>query len=127
MPLRKNKGFTLVELLVAAYILLVGICGILSLFVNTLTSSESSWDTTTATSHAQYVLEEMQTKLNLSEIRLTNWKKWVGDTGLLTLPDENITITFGDPTSDPLDIQVVDQWQRKKRLNTVTLRTKLTK
>ncbi len=127
MYLKQNKSFTLVELLVAAYILLIGICGILALFVNTMTSTELAWDTTVATSHAQYILEEMQNKKTLADIQTVDWYQWAQEQKLNTLPQETFTVTYTDPTSDPLDIQVVDQWQRKSRTNNVTLRTKLTK
>jgi len=127
MTLKQNKGFTLVELLVAVYVLLIGICGILSLFINSMSSIQSSWDLTTATTHAQYILEEMQSINNLGEIELTDWSQWAQKQNLNTLPEETFNVTYSDPPNDPLDIQVVDQWQRKGRVNSVTLRTKLTK
>jgi Tfp pilus assembly protein PilV len=123
--LKENLSFTLVELLVAAYILLIGICGILALFANTMISSQSAWDMTVATSHAEHVLEEMQTKISLTEIQSIDWDEWAKK--LTTLSQEKIAITFEDPTSDPLDIKVTNTWQSKLRTNTVTLRTKLTK
>ncbi|MBF0504424.1 MAG: prepilin-type N-terminal cleavage/methylation domain-containing protein [Candidatus Omnitrophica bacterium] len=127
MPLKQIKGFTLVELLVTVYVLLIGICGILSLFVNSLLSTQSAWDITTATTHAQHILEEMQSINTLSGIQLTDWKQWSQKQNLNTLPNETLKVTYSDPPDDPLDIQVVDQWQREGRAHSITLRTKLTK
>ena len=127
MNLRQNQGFTLVELLVAAYILLIGICGILSLLSNSMLATESAWDTTVATTHAQYILEEMQNKNTLGDIQVVDWNAWAQNQNLSTLPQETFKVTFADPAADPLEIKVTDQWERKGRLNTITLRTKLTK
>ncbi len=127
MNLKEKEGLTLIELLVAVYILLVGMGGILGIFINTMISAESSWDTTTATSHAQYILEEMQSKTTLAEIELIHWDRWAQEKKLITLPEEVIIVSYADPTADPLDIEVIDQWKRKLRTNKVTLRTKLTK
>ena len=127
MTFGQKNGFTLVELLVSAYILLIGICGILSLFGNLMISTESAWETTVATSHAQYILEEMQNKKTLADIELIDWKKWVQDQNLTTLPQEELNVIFPAPASDPLEIQVIDQWQKNSRVSTINLRTQLTK
>lgn len=127
MKIDQNYSFTLLELLVAAYILLIGICGILSLFTNSMLSTEEAWDITLATTHAQNILEEMQNKNTLSDIEGEDWSLWAQKQNLNTLPQEIFLITYGAPSADPLEITVVDQWQRKNRLNHVTLRTKLTK
>lgn len=127
MSLKHNHALTLVELLVTAYVLLIGICGILSLFANTMTSTESAWDTTVATSHAENILEEMQNKSTLAEIISTDWDLWARGQDLKTLPEETFKVTFTNPLAEPLDIQVIDQWQRKSGINSITLRTKLTK
>ena len=127
MNLRQNYGFTLVELMVAAYILLIGICGILALITNSMVATEAAWDTTVATTHAQYILEEMQNKNTLGDVQRVDWNAWAQNQSLITLPQETLNVSFVDPTADPLEIKVTDQWQRKGRLNTITLRTKLTK
>ena len=127
MNLRNNLGFTLIELLVAAYILLVGICGILSLFTNSMMSTQSAWDITVATTHAQYILEEMQNKNTLQDILDVDWNAWAQEQKLNTLPDETFEITYNDLTADPLEIQVIDKWKRSSGITHITLRTKLTK
>ncbi len=122
-----KKGFTLLELLVAAYILVIGISSTLLLNINAMTSSQFAWDLTVATSHAQHILEEMQVKEDLSAILSTDWNAWAGQQKLNILPGEKIVVLFGDPEADPLEIEVNVEWQRKVRKNLVSLKTRLTK
>ena len=124
---KSNKGMTLAELMVAAYILLIGICGILLLYINCMSSSQWSWDSTVAVSHAQYVLEEMQDKTDLSQITSTDWNAWAKKNNLDTLPQENIEVFYTDPTANPLNIHVNVGWQRKNNQNNISLATILTR
>src|SRR6185295_14532760 len=98
-----QNGFTLLELLIAAYILIIGISSTLLLNVNAMTSSQYAWDLTMATTHAEHILEEMQLKDNLQDIIGTDWNAWAVQQQLNTLPGENIKVQFGKPDSDPLD------------------------
>ena len=125
--LKENKGFTLVELLVAVFILSVSIVGTLLLFSQSILSTEYAWDKTIAVSHAEGVLEAMQLKNTLSEVTNTDWVSWARNQGLSTLPGESFNIAFTDPAADPLDIQVTVHWVRKQRNSQVTLKTKMTK
>lgn len=127
MILKRNKGFTLVEVLLAVLILSGAIGGALLLYVSSMVSSQLAWDTTVATSHAEYVLEEMQTRESLDDILTVNWKGWATGQGLDTLPDEGMDIMFGDAKANPLDIQVRVDWVRKSRANHIILKTKITK
>ena len=125
--MKNTKGLTLVELLISAYILLIGICGILLLYVNIMSLTESSWDRTVATSHIESILEEMQNKKTLNNIILTDWNEWAQNQNLKTLPQESFKVIYTDTSSDPLEIQVINQWQRKSGYNSINIRTKLTK
>jgi type II secretory pathway pseudopilin PulG len=127
MDLRREKSFTLIEVLVAAFVLLVGICSLLSLFVYSMASAETGWDKTLAVSHAESILEAMQKKPTLGEILITDWDQWAHDHNLRGLPEERLKVVFSSPDSDPLPIQVLVQWERKARTNKVSLETELTK
>ena len=124
---KTRKGFTLVELLLAVFILSVSIVGILLLFSQSIISTEYAWDKTLAVSQAEGILEEMQLKNTLSEVTNTDWVSWARNQGLSTLPGESFNIVFTDPAADPLDIQVTVHWVRKQRNSQVTLKTKMTK
>jgi len=127
MQFKQNKGFTLVELLLAVMILAGAIGGALLLFTSSMISSEQAWDTTIATSHGDHILEEMQTLDSLEAILAINWKDWITQQRLNTLPDEVIDIAFSDSDSNLLDIQIKVRWTRKSRANHIALKTKLTK
>lgn len=127
MILKTNKGFTLVEVLVAAFILVVGILGALLFFASAMTSTESAGDITAATSHGEYVLEEMKTRTSLANIVNTSWSAWATGENLCTLPAESVTVAITNSQANPLDIRLDVNWTRKARANTVTLRTQITK
>jgi Tfp pilus assembly protein PilV len=124
---KHNPGFTLVELLIAVFVLAGAISGVLLLFSVSMMSSELAWDTTVATSHAEHILEEMQSHDSLPAILAVDWENWVVGQGLNTLPQEAIDIAFMDSSSNPLDVRVNVHWMRKSRANEVTLKTKIAK
>lgn len=62
-----NAGMTLVEVMIAVFILSIGMMGTLSYFVTTKVAVEIARDQTTATVHAEYVLEDMRAKTTLAE------------------------------------------------------------
>jgi prepilin-type N-terminal cleavage/methylation domain-containing protein len=127
MRFKQKKGFTLVELLIAVFILSGAISGVLLLYTNSIVSSQQAWDTTVATSHGEHVLEEMLARDTLDSVLAVNWEGWVVGQRLNTLPDEVIKVTFADPDSDPLEVEVRIDWLRKSRIHNVTLNSKITK
>ena len=124
---RRKKGFTLVELLLAVFILTWAIGGVLLLYASSMISSQLAWDTIVATSHAEHILEEMQTRDSLGDILAVNWGSWAGGQGLNTLPDETIDVSFTDSDTNLLGVGVTVNWIRKSRTRHVDLKTKITK
>ena len=90
-----------------------------------MSSTESSWDTTTAVTTAENVLEEMQNKNSLTEIVETDWNAWANTNNLLSLPQQEIKTVYGDLADNPLSINVIVSWQRKNGIKTISLETKL--
>lgn len=127
MHLKRKNAVTLVELLIAVFILTAGIAGTLLLYVNSLLASELAWDMTVATTHAEHLLEEMQQRPTSQEILNQDWEQWARQEGLITLPNEKVSVDFSDPGDNPLDIHVSINWERKKIPNRIVLRTKLLK
>lgn len=106
---------TLVEILVAVFILTVGIVGSLLFLVNAMTATETARDLTTATTHAESVLEEMKSRLSLDDIQLTDWKAWAKAEGFDSLPNEQLDVQFEPPGGNPLKIDVTIRWARVGR------------
>ena len=127
IPRKCNKGFTLVELLLAVFILSVSIVGVLLLFSQSMLSTEYAWDKTIAVSHAEGVLEAMQLKNNLTDITTADWPQWAENQGFNTLPEESLEVLFTNAAADPLAIQVTVYWVRKERKSQVVLTTQMTK
>ena len=123
----RNKGFTFIELLLAVFVLSVGISAVLMLYTSSMLSAATAWDMTVATSNAEHMLEEMQARDSLADIVNTDWPLWGQEHGLNTLPAETFSVAFADPAADPLNIQITVNWKRQLRASQIILRTRLTK
>jgi len=125
-----KKGFTLVELLLVVGFLVFAVSASLILFANCILLNEYNRSLTIATSHAQYVLEEIKNQ-NFSTIESgINSGNWDWDAGKITtkglsaLDAETIDTNETGTTSDLLDIVITVDWQgRGGRANSMTLET----
>lgn len=122
-----NSGFTLAELLLAIYILLIGVLTIVIFLTTTTKATEYAGDLTAATIHAERIFEEMRTRTTLAEITATNWAQWAQDQNLLTLPSESVSVSIADAGADPLVIHTTVSWVRRLKQNNVVLSTEMTK
>ena len=120
---RKLSGISLIELLVTVFILSVGIVSTMLFFSNAMISADFARDITTATSHAEYLMEEMQSRSSLFDIINTDWQQWAQTEKLLTLPDEVITVNFPASNTKPLEIEVIVAWNKRAKTNTVSFKT----
>ncbi len=123
----KNKGFSLVELLITIFILSLGTISTLLFFITVLHSTQYGSDLTTATSHVESIFEEMKTRTTLADIANTDWPSWAQSQGFVTLPSETITAAIVNPSADPLVIHTTASWIRNARQNSVILSTEITK
>lgn len=127
-----RKGFTLLELLLTAAFLVFTTSTILILFANCIFLNASSRDLTTATSHAQRVMEEIKdTNFSAVETNINNnYWDWDSATitgkGLIALPAEAIVTTEIGTSSDLLNVLVTVSWtERGQRNKNVSLETLL--
>ena len=111
----------------AAFILTAAIGGTLLFFSQAMISAELSRDVTLATSHAEYILEEMQQSNALEEIVTKDWNQFAVEKGLNTLSGETVAVRFTNEFSNPVDVQVTVGWMKGERASKVTLDTKITK
>lgn len=127
---RTQKAFTLVELLVVVAILAYSLSAILATFSNTVALNEMSRNLTTATTHAEYILENIRSTSVFSNIATNissgtwNWSaSTVSTNGLNALNNESITTTSSG--SNPLTVTVTVSWNdlqgrsRSKSLQTM--------
>lgn len=124
---KEKKGFTFIELLVAVFILALGIISTINFFITAQASTKYAQDLTVAATHAESVLESMRTKTALAQITATDWAAWAQGSGLNTLPSESYSVTYPSGTdANPLDAQVIVSWVRNSRTNSVSFATKMT-
>lgn len=116
-----DKGFTLVELLLAAAILVFAIVGLAALFINVALLNDANRNLTIATSHAQFVMEKIK-DANFSSLStditngIWNYNKAAIDTaGLTALKGETITTVASG--TNLLDITITVSWQDRTSKN----------
>lgn len=126
-----DKGFTLPELLLAAAILVFVLAGLLLLFINCIFLNQANRNLTIATSHAQYVLEDVKhTSFDDISTDINNgvWD-WdatdITNAGLTALTGESIDTQVSGV--DPIGVSVTVSWNdRGLRARNIELRTLIT-
>ena len=123
--LRFRKGFTLVELVVAFLILVIGVTAILELVSQSALNARYAKDKTTATVLAQQKLEELlaQTDLAPGEIEgdfgdaypQFRWRAQISEVGGSTVSTES--------EAGLLHIAVIVEWQDRGQIRSVQLET----
>ncbi len=119
LRLNKNKGFSLLELMIGVGILVVAVAGILAFYVACFNLTEGSRSLTVAMHDATKLMERIRVT-NFSDIQTTDWAAWmVSEGGFDTLPNESIGVAFAN--SDPIQIDITVSWTDKGRIKTKTL------
>jgi len=122
---KNKKGLTLVEILFATFILVVGICASLLYFTKAILVTKTARDITTATTHAEYILEEMKTKTTIAEIKNEDWQTWATAQGLNTLTSETVAVSYSDIAADLVNITLQLNWVTKGRPQQVSFVTEI--
>ena len=127
MHIKVSHGLTLVELLIAVFVLTVGISGILLFFVQSMASSQQAWEYSQAAMHADYILEDIQARPSISEIMSVNWTSWAQEENLNSLSEEQVAVEFPQAKADWLEILVNITWKHKDRPQNFEVKTSITK
>ena len=133
--MKKNKAFTLVELLFSCAI--VGIClfSLVYSFIMCYALSEGTKNTTIAIEDARRVIEQMHS-LSTDSLTLVynrDWTAWGAANGCDSLPSEQVLVTYVDRDSsgdalddDPLEVSVNITWQERQRSRIINFSVLLT-
>jgi type IV pilus modification protein PilV len=124
---KKTRAMTLVEVLVAVFVLTIGILASLLFFTRAMKATQSAQDLTLATTIAEGVLEEMRLRPTLTDIQQTDWSSWREGAGFNSLPGEQLAVTYANPGGNPLQIEAKVSWDRSGRPGEVKLATEMTK
>jgi len=123
--LRKKKGFSLIELMVAVFILLVAILALISAYLGSLFLSDSSAQLTTAVTDAQYVLEQIR-GLPYSCVANNFAGNCYSLPNLNNLPSETITVSSTSAGANIRSVKVTVNWLDKGNLRSYSLGTYIT-
>jgi prepilin-type N-terminal cleavage/methylation domain-containing protein len=132
ISLRSNRGFTLVELLIAFFIASLAIAGYIGANIIIQQNSEVTFERTVATQDAHRVIELMRRAAqgqeeNFPENVTGAYPADVPVAGFTNLTNEQIAVSYVNPASDPLDATVTVSWTSStRRPLTAALRTMVT-
>lgn len=116
-----KKGFTLVEVMVASSILLVGIVSLLFFFVSIIALNETNNNFLIAATDAQFVLEDIKS-LNYTEIN--SYLAQFNSAQFNNLINEVVNVT-STVTGNLREVSVNVNWDQKGRAQNFTLSTQV--
>jgi prepilin-type N-terminal cleavage/methylation domain-containing protein len=136
-----NKGLTLLELLIAAAIFAFAMSGILYMFINCAFFDQANRNKSIATTHAEFVLEDIMEYMRSSDLNLLqtgiasgvwNWdsstiSNELGCTGYPCVLNSELINTAYVSATDPLNITVTVRWKDRAQTNerNLTLETSI--
>ena len=124
----KNKGFSLIEVLISIVILLVSILAAISAILGSMLLNDASNNLTTAVNDAQYVLEQINTKrLDYDSCIAQNFSCYTLP-AFTNLPGE--TVAFDPPPTIGASITKVTvkiTWQEKQQTKNFSITTYVAK
>lgn len=131
----QEKGFTLIELMLAAAVVIIALLGIMSANLVTERHSEAAFERTLAMQDANRAVEELRDAANTGSSQ--NFQTDVQNAVTTVLPtivslpashNEQIAVSYVDVNADPLDVTVTVTWNEQGlRATSVSLRTLITK
>jgi prepilin-type N-terminal cleavage/methylation domain-containing protein len=120
--MQRQKGTTLIELMIATLIFSIALAGLLNALLATLTLIQSSKDTTVAVADLGNVLERMRatpfssltTDFPDGDTDGASDTEYADIVGGYTLEEEHITISYVNAADDPLEINAQITWENKQ-------------
>ncbi len=121
-----RRGFTLLEIMIAMFILLVALLGLVSVTVMVIKGGDLSKRMTTATTLAKYKLEEVKNQSYSTITAATTTDYWNEDSSVGTAGAYftlTTTVTDSSPATNMKTIVVEVRWNWGGRQRLVTLST----
>ena len=115
-----KKGFSLIELMISAAILIAALLPVLVLFYNYLVVMEISRNTTIAVNDASFVLESMRSTdpftTNNVVAAYPAGVDLADRIGPRKLRNETVVVSYQNPAADPLVITMTVSWQDEVKI-----------
>lgn len=131
LKMKNRKGFTLVEVLIAFLVLVVGITGVYMLYINSAYFTNESNRIVIATREGTAMMEMLKS-MSLAEIRAERANDDFWDDNLANvLPSidadvSNIDGTDNDWLNDPLELEVKITWVERGAQKNITMMSAFT-
>jgi len=116
---KDNAGFTLLELMIGAAVLIIALVGLIAAFTGCFALNEGARNMTIAINDAQCVMEEIRDRNLIANITQEDWTSWAQTDppdggGCNTLVDEMVQVGYPLGTNaDPLEILIIVSWREK--------------
>lgn len=114
------KGFSLIELMISAAILVIAIVPVLVLFYNYLVVMDMARNTTMAVSDASFILESIRSTDPFTTSNVLGAYPQGGDAsariGPVKLKNETVIVSYQDTSADPLVVTVQVNWQDQVKI-----------
>ena len=120
----------MIELMIAATILIAALMPLLMLFINYIVFMESCRNRIIASNDARYILEDIRDTTPFTNNNVINnfpqETDLSGNIGPKKLTDETIIVSYANQTADPLPILVTVNWREKTKNRNLTVTTWMT-
>lgn len=126
--MREEKGFTLIELIIALSIIVPVLLGTIGLNVYVFSINETSRRAMIAVQDAHTVIERIRnvSKTSLAQV-VTTYPNGKAVSGFSNLPSEQVIVTYPNANADPLVITVTVDWADRQGAMTRSLATQVTR
>lgn len=126
-----SAGFTLIELMIALAVLSLVIAGYIQANITAQRNSEEMNERTVAIQDANRIIEEMRTIATspgtFPSNVVTAYPNNVSSTPFTNLSGEMVTVSYTDPTENPLSATITVAWlSYTGRQNTTSIKTYIT-
>lgn len=124
---QKDAGFTLVEVIVAMVIMMIGVIPLLSLFGSSLNNYDRSTKTTVALNIAEEKLEVLGEEDLSTQIGITGWEEIASSPGYeYQIEVKDVSYEVNGQEVELYTIQVKVRWDSPKGLQEISLRNNST-
>lgn len=128
--LKHQKGFTLIELMIALLVATLAIGGYIASNIVIQRNADSAFERTVALQDANQIIERMRSIAQSGTFPANVTAAFPQNStvsGFLNLTNEQVTVSYADPAVNPLDATVTVVWtSHTQRQETTALRTYIT-